>query len=179
MALARAAEAAVCAVFIPRKQAGLALVCQDALDQTALDVVHGAWARRREDFEAGRLVRYGQALIWPLFLGPRLVGIGYFNPARDEFPDGVARGHAALMAERLAEMRPAGAYSSYMATGLSGRDAIDDVLRDQLAVILDGAEGNVSMAARQVGMTRQAIYNRADRLGMDVTTFRKRRARTR
>lgn len=179
MALGRAAGASVCALFIPRQQAGLALVCQESLDQVALDIAHGAWARRREDFEAGRAARYGQALVLPLFDGPRLVGIGYFNPAGDAFPDEEARADTALVAARLAQVRPAGGYSSYAATGLSGPDAIDDVFRDQLAVILDGAEGNVSMAARQVGLTRQALYNRADKLGVDLSTFRKRRARTR
>ncbi len=171
-ALASAAQASVCAVFFATQGGGLSLVWQASLDQTALDLVHAAWARKREELEAGRMVRYGLALVWPLFDGPRLVALAYFNSAIEEFPTEASRADAALLAARLATMRPEIALSSYMATGLSQPGAVEEVKRDQIYVAVDACQGNVSLAARRLGLTRQALYLRAAKLDVDIAAIR-------
>jgi hypothetical protein len=172
-ALARAAGASVCALFVPRPT-GLILACQDELDQKTLDITNSAWARRRELLEAGHPVRFGVALVYPLFDGPNLVGIAYFNSADEAFPNEESRADAALVAARLNAWQVQAGRGSYLTTGLSPTGFVVEAMRDEIAIALNDAEGNVSSAARRLGLTRQGLYHRADSLGIDLTAFRAR-----
>jgi hypothetical protein len=172
-ALANAAGASVCALFVPRPT-GLILACQNDLDQKTLDITHSAWARKREVLEAGHPVRFGVALVCPLFDGPNLVGIAYFNPADESFPNEESRADAALVAARLSTWQGQAGRSSYLTAGLSQSDRVMELMRDEVAIALNEAAGNVSSAARRLGLTRQGLYHRAGILGIDLTTFRAR-----
>lgn len=154
---------------------GLALVTQIEMDQQAWDIPHALWARKREQLEAGHIERYGFALVWPLFDGPKLVGLVYLNHARDGFPDEKSREDAALLAARTASLNISVMLNSYLTTRLLDPSAVEELQRDQVAVSLDFAGGNLSAAARQLGLSRQAFHARAVRYGIDPSMFKKRR----
>jgi hypothetical protein len=172
-ALAMAAGASVCALFVPRPS-GLILACQDELDQKTLDITHSAWARQREALEAGHSVRFGVALVCPLFDGPNLAGIAYFNPADESFPNEESRADAALVAARMSAWQVQRDRRSYLGAGLTQAGVVTEAMRDEVAIALNEAEGNVASAARRLGITRQGLYHRADNLGIDLMAFRAR-----
>lgn len=164
----------MCGLFGPKQGGGLSLWWQAGLDQTALDLVHAAWARKRDVLDSGRMVRYGPALVWPLFDGPRLVALAYFNPAVEDFPGEASRADAAVLTSRLASVPAVGTLSSYLATGLSSADVVEEVMRDQIHVALEACAGNISMAARQLELSRQAFYLRAAKFNIDLQEIRNR-----
>lgn len=172
-ALAKAAGASVWALFVPRPT-GLTLACQDDLDQKTLDLSNSAWARKREMLEAGQPVRFGVALVCPLFDGPNLVGIAYFNPAEESFPNEDSRVDAALVAARISTTQVQRGRGSYLVAGVSQTGFVMEAMRDEIAIALTEAEGNVSLAARRMGLTRQGLYHRAGNLDIDVASIRAR-----
>jgi hypothetical protein len=164
------------AVFAPR-DTGLALVTHCDVDQTALDLAQAGWARRREHLRAGRLVRYGRTVLWPLFDGPSLVALVYLDQVNEDFPNAECRGAGEQLRLRLARMQMPSPVGTYLAAGLSFIDAAEAVLRDQLAMALDVLDGNVSAVARRLRVTRETVYARAERFGLDVESFRRQRPR--
>ena len=161
-------------LFAPRP-VGLALVAQIEMDQQAWDIPHALWARKREQLEAGSIEGYGFALFWPLFDGPKLVGLIYLDHARDGFPDQKSREDAALLAARMASLNVTVMLNSYLTTRFLDPGAVEELQRDQVAVSLDFAGGNLSAAARQLGLSRQAFHARVVRHGIDPSVFKKRR----
>lgn len=174
-ALAERAGATSVVLFAPR-DTGLTMVVQHEVTQAALDLAHSAWMRKRELLQAGSVVRYGRAVVWPLFDGPKLVALVYLDAAPAQFPDDEAREHGSDLILRLRRLNPPSPVATYLATGLSLADAFEEVQRDQLALALELYHGNVTAAARLLGVTRETIYKRAHRLGLDIPTFRARRA---
>lgn len=176
--LARAAGAGHVVLYAPRPK-GLALVAQIEIDQRAVDMVHVAWARKREQLEAGMIVAYGLSLVWPLFDGPHLVGLLYLDQAPDGFPDEKSRATAAVLAARLTTVTVASVVNSYFTTRLADPNLLDELVRDQTAVCLDANGGNVTQAARQLGISRQALHARAAKFGLDLDLFKQRHRRKR
>lgn len=174
--LAEAAGASRAALFAPR-QSSLVLVVQIELNQQAWDIPHLLWARRREKLEAGSIERYGFTLVWPLFDAGKLVGLVYLDHARDGFPDERSREDAALLATRVASLTVSASLNSYLTTGLLDPGAVHELQRDQIVVSLEATGGNLSAAARHLGLSRQAFHARAVRYGVDPEVFKKRRRR--
>ncbi len=163
-------------LFVPR-DAGPALVAYHDVTQSALDIAHSVWARRREDLRAGRIVPYGHAAVWPLFDGPELAAFLYLDRIPADFPDDDSRAHAADITARLRRLIVPSRVATYLATGLSLAEAADEVERDRLVMALDLCGGNVAAAARHLGIARETLYKRAHRLDVEIHKLRQRRLR--
>lgn len=172
--LAEAAGAYAAALFATRST-GLALLTQIEITQGPLDITHTAWARRRARLEDGHIERYGAAVVWPLFDGPDLVALVYLDRAPQGFPDDETRETAAVLAARVGRSQLPVAMNSYLTTRLNDPRALEEFQRDQLAVSLHVSGGNVAASARQLGVSRQTVYARMDRLGVELSEFRRRR----
>lgn len=173
--VAEIAGATCAALFAPRAS-GLALVVQFEVNQTAFDIAYGGWARKRDELEAGRCVRYGKAVLWPLFEGRELVAVVYLDRAPQDFPDDLSREDGAVIATRMRRLSIPSPFTSLSTTKLSARDALREMQRDQLATTLSELNGNVSAAARHLGIARETFYARAHRLDIEIAEFRKRRS---
>ena len=51
-------------------------------------------------------------------------------------------------------------------------ESADEVERDQLVLLLRGLRGDVAKAARELQVSRQTIYRRVERYGLDLMVFR-------
>jgi hypothetical protein len=173
-ALAERAGAGSVVLFVPR-DAGPALIAYHDVNQSALDIAHSVWARRREDLRAGRIVPYGHAAVWPLFDGPELAAFLYLDRIPADFPDDDSRAHAADITARLRRLVVPSRVATYLATGLSLAEAADEVERDRLVMALDLCGGNVAAAARHLGIARETLYKRAHRLDVEIRKLRQRR----
>ncbi len=173
-ALAERAGATSVVLFVPR-DAGPALVAYHDVTQAALDIAHSVWARKREELRAGRIVSYGHAVVWPLFDGPELAAFLYLDRTPPDFPDDDSRAHGADITARLRRVLLPSRVATYLATGLSLAEAADEVERDRLVMALDLCGGNVTAAARHLGITRETLYKRAHRLEVEIRKVRQRR----
>jgi hypothetical protein len=163
---------ASCAVLFVARDTGPVLAVRQEVPPAAMDLVSSAWARKRELLQAGRLVPYGDSVIWPLFDGPKLVALVYLDRVRSGFPNDECRQNGADITDRLRRINPPSLMGSYLAAGLSLTEATQEVARDQLATALALANGNVTGAARLLGITRETVYKRAHRLDLDIKGFR-------
>jgi hypothetical protein len=168
------ARASRVALFAPSGR-GLAMLAQKDIDQTGLDIAHACWARRRGEIDAGRPFLYGCALLWPLFDGPAPAALLYLDRAREGFPDEAAREDAARLLRIMTKIKVGSPVAAYLDAGIVGSAVLDSFLADQLALALQGASGSVAGAARTLGISRETVYERADRFGIDLEAFRPRR----
>lgn len=168
------AAGATCAVLFTPRSTGLALVAQVDVDQLAFDIANGTWTRRRDALERGEILRKGSAVLWPLFDGRDMKGLVYLNRAPEDFPDEKSREDGAVLAARLARATVPLPASSYLTTRLIDPNVTDEVLADQLALMLELQGGNISAVARRLGISRVAVYARAERFGVDIHKYRRR-----
>jgi hypothetical protein len=174
---ARDAGATRAAVFAPTGT-GLALAAQWALDQAALDIAHSGWARHRAELTAGKTVRYGQAVLWPLFSSGRDVcALVYLDKAPADFPDERGRANGAAIAAWMPNVKVPTPGTTYMASRLAHVEVVAEILADQLALLLRFFRGNVSAVANHLGVARMTVYDRIGRYQLDLAEFRPRRLR--
>lgn len=173
-ALANHAGAECCALFMPRKP-GVGLVAHNReVDQKALDAVLSAWVRHRAELDRGTLVPFGHGLVWPLFDGPKLAALLYLDVAPPGFPeDDEARNYVLEIVARLRHVSPPTVVNNYLALGLSLIDARQEAERDQIAMALQVSHGKVRAAARLLGVTRETVYQRASKYGIDLDAFKR------
>jgi DNA-binding NtrC family response regulator len=169
-AAAALAEAHVAALFVPGPERTLALRAAVDLDQAGIDSSGFAWSSHEQALRAGTLTRVGQGIVWPLLLDGTLVALMYLDTAHPTFPEPHEQSHARVLAERVRALERPRALGPYLA-GVASPAA---ELRRQLEVVLRQVAGNVSAAARVLGVNRDTIYERAGRLAVDLTAFRPR-----
>ncbi len=168
------ANSARVALFAPSGK-GLSLLAQKNIDQSGLDIAHACWVRQRREIDAARPFLYGCALLWPLFDGPELKALLYLDRVREGFPDDTSREDARRLLRIMTNVRVGSPVAAYLDAGIVATKVADSFLADQLAMALQGANGNVTSAARALGISRETVYERVDRFGIDLETFRPRR----
>lgn len=161
-------------VFAQRGE-GLAFVAQCNINQIGMDLAYACWARRRADLKAGRLVRYGRAVVWPLFRGPELAAFIYLDHAHENFPSPASQQDALRLLQRMADSRVASPAASYLAAGLGFAKAGDQFQADQLALALESTGGNVTAAAGLLQISRETVYARAEEHDIDIDRIRDQR----
>lgn len=169
-------EADRAALFVPRGS-GLAILAQVEVDQATIDLAEAGWAHKQRELHAGQIVRYGRCLLWPLFDGPELAAMVFADRAPEAFPDDLSRQNGALLVARLKGMEMPTRVRAVVSAGVSADESLDEVQRDQLALLLRRFHGNVAAVARELGVRRSTVYRRADRHGLDASAFRPRPAR--
>lgn len=168
------AGASTGAVFAPRGK-GLALLAQRDIDQKGLDLAHACWARRRREVNAGQVVLYGCTVLWPLFDGPELVALIYLDRAREGFPNDACRQDAARLVRSLNGVRATSPAVAYLNAAIPMAEAANAFQADQLAIALQTSNGSVAGAARLLNVTRETVYERVDRFGLELESFRPKR----
>lgn len=164
------------ALFAPRASA-LTLVANHDVDHLAMELSTGAWLRKRDLLERGEVLSYGGATIWPLFDGPALVAFVYLSVAPHDFPNPEVYRLGVDIVERLRGVNVPTATTAYVVRGLSLAQAKEEAVRDAMIIMLERLNGNATAAAAMLGISRETLYSRADRLGIDIQTFRKRTRR--
>lgn len=159
------------AVFVPGPK-GLGLVAQFGVDQGVLDLAQAGWASHRTKLCAGEAVRYGRSALWPIFRDGSLIAVIYLEATPADFPDDAGRDNMAQIASTLRYVDPPTAIASYLSCGLTHAESVDEIKRDQLAVLLDFFQGNVAAVARHLGVTREMVYLRARAAKLEVNAYR-------
>jgi hypothetical protein len=168
LALCQFADARVAAVFLPGDTRPPRLLVQEGLDQEGYDVVHAAWAERRESLERGIAAHYGPRVVRPVTRAGRLVGLLHM----DREPAGLFdHPEARRLIDQIAEWLAAPSHGQAVVRRLAQYDP-RETLRQQLEAGLTMAGGNITALAEVLGVERQTIYNRARKLGIDFDTFR-------
>lgn len=151
------------AIFELRLSAGLRLFASRGVDQRALEAVEGMWRARRQELVEGRPVMGGDGVLFPVTLGDHLAGVMFTDGFRGRAPD--ARDLQALAQfARVAGHALAGRRSE--PARYLGATSPEDVARDQLLVLLEQHEWNISRVARELGVTRPTVYARLERYGL-------------
>jgi hypothetical protein len=151
------------AIFELRLSDGLRLFASRGIDQAALETVEACWQARRAELCAGRAVVSRGAVLHPVTLDEHLAGVMYTDGFRGRSPEprdlqalsqfARVAGHA-LAGRRSEPARYLGATSPH------------DVARDQLLVLLELHEWNISRVSRELGVTRPTVYARLERYGL-------------
>ena len=166
---------AKCGIVFAQRGEGLAFVAQCNMNQRGMDLAYACWARRREDLKAGRLIRYGGAVVWPLFQGPELAAFIYLDQAHEKFPGPASQQDALRLLQRMADTRVASPAASYLAAGIAFAEAGDQFQADQLAMALESTGGNVTAAAGLLQISRETVYARAEEHDIDIDRIRDKR----
>lgn len=167
------------ALFARGGSGSLTLEASRGLDQSALDLSRQEWARASESLLAGTPTyrqRHDRAyLLLPCTDGGVVVGLLYVELGAGcrRVPASHLSTFAGILGRAL-QVR-AGAAAS-LAQG-EGFGAPPDAERENLVLLLERHEWNVSRVARLLGVTRMTVYNRMRRL--DVPRERVRKSRTR
>lgn len=144
------------------------LLAQVRLDQAAIDAVALAWRSQRAELEARALARMGPAVVWRL--GPtgagETAGLLYLDRTQAGFPTVAQERVRDSLVEILTRRRPRA-----LGPVLAQHDP-EEGLREQLTLALSRCNGNVAAAARLLGISRQTLYERAERLSIAVASFR-------
>jgi len=151
------------AALFELQQDQLRLFSSRALDQCALETVEAAWRTRRDELTAGGPVASDHALLYPVTLQEQLLGVLFVDagerPVSDPRDFQALAQFTRIAGHALARRRSEPA--RYLAT-----TSLDDMARDQLLVLLEQHEWNISRVARELGVTRPTIYARLERYGM-------------
>ena len=157
------------AALFRREQRRLTLFSIRHVAQAAVDLVHRAWAEQARDLEAGRMFLgrgAGGCFVLVPVVDPRFLGLLYaerFEPwtdaDRETLVDLARIASAPLAAPDLGPHADVGAFLS--------RTPPDAVAREQLLVVLEQCEWNLSRVARQLGVARMTIYNWLGRHGIE------------
>lgn len=170
-----------------REQDRVVLFRSRQVDQEVLDAVHGLWTSRRDALRAGSIlvVRPGfglrelrlaiqgtsaqSAALVPVLHERELVGLLYVDTTEVRFaaPDDLdslqqlARVAAVALTSTSSTESPHEAIEAYLE-----RMPEDTVARDQLMVLLQRNDGNITRVARVLGLTRATVYQRLARFGI-------------
>jgi hypothetical protein len=129
-----------------------------------LVTVQRLWRGSREQLEAGATVRGPRHLLTPVFTRTRLVGLVFLDepkePSDRRMPDYLAAIGQALAAS------PRGSRVSRVVQDYLGSVPDRDIQREQLQLLLERNEWNISRVARILGKTRRTIYLRLQRFGI-------------
>lgn len=169
--IAQRAHAEVRAIFVPRND-DLALVTQVGVTQVFIDIVKTTWVHRRKELLAGRLVRHGACIVWPTFDGPELSALLFLDRAPADFPDTPTREDGALIGARAPHWGLPSALAPYPARAQRLTSVVVHLLREDLIHRLTTHHGNVAAVARDLGVCRDTVYQRAERLRINIEEFR-------
>src|SRR6185295_16971937 len=151
------------AALFELQQDQLRLFSSRGLDQAALETVEGAWRTRRDELGNGGPVTTADALLYPVRHQEQLLGLLYVDagerPVTDPRDFQALAQFTRIAGHALSRRRSEPA--RYLAA-----TSIDDMARDQLLVLLEQHEWNISRVARELGGTRPTIYARLERYGL-------------
>lgn len=133
------------------------------MSQAAFDLVNLAWGVKRNALETGGIVRGELGGVLALLREAGMVGVLYLDNVPDTW-DPYQRRTLDLVADLVAQRTAPG-------PALARLDP-DTIKREQVVQALRRAAGNVARAARLLGISRQAFYNRAGGAGIDPAKFR-------
>jgi DNA-binding NtrC family response regulator len=133
------------------------------IDQAAIDAVTLAWTGRRAQLERGEVVRVGRSALWGSRDQAGLVALAYVMPAPDATPSQPQRDVCKLAVEHIRRT----AKPSIVAEVASEPDP-----DEQLQLALSKCAGNVAATSRLLGVSRQTVYERMDRLGLVPRHYR-------
>lgn len=137
-----------------------------------LEIAHATFQGRRADLDAGRSIEVGTRSLLPLLVDDRLEGLVYFDaPMPHSLPRGSMRRVLEQVQNWLLDGSDLEAGGEPAAPQLARYDP-DEAMRQQLITAALRYGGNVSAMATALGVTRQTIYDRADRLGVDLARYR-------
>lgn len=105
--------------------------------------------------------------MWPLRLDSQLVAVVYLDQTHGGFPEPHQQPHGRVLADRVRALHRPTATRPYVSELADRTD-----VRRQLEAVLRQVAGNVSAAARLLGVNRDTIYERPGRLAIDVASFR-------
>lgn len=176
-----------------RDQERLALFLSRQVDQDVLDAVSGLWTSRKDALLGNSILvaRPGfgprelrlaiqdtsaqSAALAPVVHERALVGLLYVDTTEVRFAapedlDGLrqlARVAAVALTSTSSSESPHEAIESYLE-----RMPEDGVARDQLMVLLQRNDGNITRVARVLGLTRATVYQRLARFGIPRQNWR-------
>lgn len=167
-------SSASCAALFLREQESVRLFASRGIDPAILETVARIWTESRAAFAQGHLLvesgTKGSSAIVPIRSNERLMGLLYVRTGEARFSDDRDR-KALVQFARIAAMAlsappelpiPESAVDLYLE-----RTALEDIARQQLLVLLERNEWNISRVARLTGVTRATIYNRIAKLGIE------------
>jgi hypothetical protein len=149
------------AVFLAGRE--LSLFSSSGITQTGLDWVGDCWEQSRQDLRSGSVLSREDDWLVPARHGDDLVALVYLRAAKPDY-DGVVE-VTPLLAEAAAQGQAAPESSpvdTYLESALQ-----EDIERRRLVLLLRRHEWNISRVARELGVTRQTVYNRLQALGID------------
>ena len=149
------------AVFLAGRE--LSLFSSSGITQSGLDWVSDCWERSRQDLRTGSVLSREDDWLVPARQEDDLVALVYLRAAKPDY-DGVVE-VTPLLAEAAAQGRAAPESSpvdTYLESALQ-----EDIERRRLVLLLRRHEWNISRVARELGVTRQTVYNRLQALGID------------
>ncbi len=149
-------------------QPGLTLVASRSLDQQALDLARQAWSRASDALRNGAPTYQQRAeralLILPCVDATEVMGLLYVevDGGSRRMPAADLTTFAGILGRALRACLPGGPASvpESLSYGLTSPDAE----RENLILLLQRNEWNVSRVARLLGVTRMTVYNRLRRL---------------
>jgi transcriptional regulator with GAF, ATPase, and Fis domain len=173
------------AIFI-REQERMVLLASRSVDQEVLNVVEQVWRMHASELQEGRpyivtaseheslpreiqtaLADVAALAILPIKAGERIAGLFYLDgphvSSLQVLSDATRLARVASVAVKL----PVSAEQPGMLDAYLERTSPKDVAREQLLVLLDRHEWNLSRVARVLGITRRTIYLRLDRYGIE------------
>lgn len=167
------------ALFARTRGGALSLEASRSLDQGALDLSRQEWSREAEGLMAGtptyRQARERSFLLLPCMDGGTVVGLLYV-----ELSAGCRRVPASHLTTFAGILGRALQVRTGMLASLAydeGFGAPPDAERENLVLMLERNEWNVSRVARLSGVTRMTIYNRMRRLKVPRERVSKSRTR--
>ncbi len=166
-ALALNCGARICAAW-RRDGERMHLVLGRPIHSYLLGAAEGVWVEAREALERGQNVRQAGGVFVPLLDSGCCVGLLALDvdPAR---ADAAQRAFLASLVEsiRQAVMDSATQERIWpLDPTLAGADAFERLERAQLVTALEHCDWNISWAARELGVTKQALYRRMHKHGV-------------
>ncbi len=167
-ALALNCGARICAAW-RREGERVHLVLGRPIHSYLLGAAEGVWIESRAAFERGHAVRDAGGVFVPL-IDEQGACIGLL--ALDIDPDAADQAQRAFVDAIVDSVRQAVADSASqervwpLDPTLAGADAFERLERAQLFTALEHCDWNVSWAARELGVTKQALYRRMHKHGV-------------
>jgi len=149
------------AVFLVGRE--LSLFSSSGITQAGLDWVKECWERSRQDLRSGSVLSREDDWLVPARQADELIVLVYMRAAKPDY-DGIVE-VTPLLAEAASQGRAAPESSpvdTYLESALQ-----EDIERRRLVLLLRRHEWNISRVARELGVTRQTVYNRLQALGID------------
>jgi transcriptional regulator with GAF, ATPase, and Fis domain len=172
-AIADFSNARHAALFV-REQEQLTLFASRNIEQSVLETIAQTWADHRVALTQGQLIvesdERGSSAVVPILGNDQLMGLLYVNTHEFRFGDDRDR-KALIHFARIAAMAlsappalpiPQAALELYLE-----RTATNDVARQQLLVLLERNEWNLARVARLLSVSRNTIYYRIAKLGIE------------